>query len=212
MGIPSPWLSYHDPRVPIELARRLCLISTSSPTSIQEILAPITTIKSYSSGWLHILGGDGQLSFQYPGSTPTPVHDVPNLFVTGAVREFHLNFHTLDPGGCYLSRPLERLPALEALVLSEMRLPSGSLSALTKELILCPSLKTIAFFDCVVNSYTIKELEWIQAKRRDSTAAQLYRVVIVNNTNTLPDLQLIHWLRKFVPRVDIGVGKLPDLL
>ena len=46
----------------------------------------------------------------------------------------------------------------------------------------------------MVNSYTIKELEWIQAKRRDSTAAQLYRVVIVNNTNTLPDLQLIHWL------------------
>ena len=58
----------------------------------------------------------------------------------------------------------------------------------------------------------IRELGEVLEKRRGSTAVRLYRVVIVNNTLALPDLQLIHKLQKFVLRVDIGVGdQLPDL-
>ena len=140
------------------------------------------------------------------------MYDELRLFVTGAVREFHIRVYMLDPDDDRIPWLLRRLPALEALVLSETLLPSGSLSALAKEPILCHSLKIVAFFDCPVTEHTIKELEWMQAKRRDSTATRLYRVVIVNNTHSLPDLQLIHQLRKFAPRVDIGVGKLPDLL
>ena len=159
-----------------------------------------------------MFGGGGQLSFQNPKGALT-MYDGFNLFVTTAVREFHVNAHTLDPGGHYLSWPLKQLPALEALVLSETRLSSGSLSGLAKEPILCPSLRTIAFFDCMVTKDVVKELEEVLAKRRDSTAARLYRVVIINNTHSLPDLQLIHQLRKSVLRVDVGVGsELPDLL
>jgi len=101
---------------------------------------------------------------------------------------------------------------LEALILSESRLPPGSLAALAEGL-LCPSLKTIAFFDCKVTEDVIKELQEVLAKRRDSTAARLYRVVIVNATRPLPEPQLIYRLRGFVPRVDVGVGdELPALL
>ena len=79
--------------------------------------------------------------------------------------------------------------------------------------ILCPSLKTIAFFDCEINGGTIRELEVVLAERKKSAAARLHRVVILNNTRALQDLQSIHQLRKFVPCVDVGVGdKLPNLL
>ena len=44
----------------------------------------------------------------------------------------------------------------------------------------------------------IRELREILEKRRGSTAVRPYRVVIVNNTLALSDLQLIHRLQKFV--------------
>jgi len=181
----------------------------SPPTPIRDLLTPITTIK-YRYDSFHALG-EGQFSFQPSKHTPT-LYEGLGLFVTRTIRELHITY-ALDSGGIYLTWPMERLPALEALVLSEMHLPSGSLSALAKEGPLCPSLKTIAFFDCEVNEDVIKELEEVLAKRRDSTAARLYRVVIVNPTHALPNPQLIRRLKKFVLRVDVGVGdELPALL
>ena len=178
----------------------------SPPTSIQEFLNPITAIKCYPK-WLHIFGGDGQLSFQGSGTTKFDF----TLFDTGAVREFHAN---LDSDGESLAPQLRRLPALEALALSGTHLPPGLLSPLTEEPILCPSLKTVAFLDCkVTGKGIIKELEEVLAKRNVSTAARLYRVVIVNHTRALPDLQSILRLRNIVPHVDVGAGdELPDLL
>jgi len=184
----------------------------SPPTPIRDLLTPITAIKYRRSSDSSHVFGEGQFSFQ-PSKPSLTFYDVLNFFTTGAVREFHINIYTLDSDGIYLSWPLERLPALEALVLSEMHLPPGSLSALAKEDPLCPSLKTIAFFDCKVTEDVIKELEEVLAKRRNSTAARLYRVVIVNATRPLPDLQLIRRLRGFVPCVDVRVGdELPALL
>jgi len=184
-----------------------------TPTPIQQLLTPITTIKyHHSPRCLHVFSGDGQLSL-VSSKTPSTIYNEFDLFVAEAVREFHANISYIPPNSNHLSWPLERLPALEALVLSTARLDPGSLSALAEEPILCPSLKTIAFFDCEVTGDVIKELEEVLATRRHSTAARLYRVVIVSNTRALPDFQLIHQLRKFVPCVDVGVGdKLPDLL
>ena len=98
------------------------------------------------------------------------------------------------------------------LVLFKTHVFPGSLSVLAGKPILCPSLKIIAFFDCKVTEDVIRELGDVLEERRGSTVARLYRVVIVNNTLTLPDLWLIHKPREFVLRVDIGVGdQLPDL-
>ena len=177
------------------------------PTPIQQLLTPVTTIKyQYSPRWFQIFGGDGRLSFQ-SSRTPWTLYGEFNLFVTGTIREFHINiYHHLFPA-------LERLPALEALVFSRVDQFPGSLPELAEEPILCPSLKTIAFFDCGVTGDMIKGLEKVLEKRRDSTAARLHRVVIVNNTRALPDLQSIHQLQNFVPCVDVRVGnELPDLL
>ena len=177
------------------------------PTPIEQLLTPITTIKyHHSPRWFQVFGGDGRLSFQYPHTRSNTYVEF-NQFVTETTREFHTNIYH------HLSWPLERLPTLEALVLSGTTPFTGSLSALAEEPILCPSLKTIAFFDCEITEDVIEELERVLAKRRNSTAARLYRVVIVSKTQALPDIRLIHQLRKFVPRVDVGAGdELPDLL
>jgi hypothetical protein len=52
-------------------------------------------------------------------------------------------------------------------------------------------LKTITFFDCYIDSGTIKELEDVIAKRRDLMATWLYQVVIVSSIATPPDFMLI---------------------
>ena len=177
------------------------------PTPIQQLLTPVTTIKYQSSPrWFQIFSGEGRFSFQSP-KTPSGSYGEFHSFVTETTRELHVNiYHSLP----WL---LKRLPALEALVFSGVDRFPGSLSELATEPIPCPCLNTIAFFDCRVTVDTIKELEGVLEKRRDSTAARLYRVVIVNNTRALPDLQSIHRLQKFVPRVDVRAGnELPDLL
>ena len=109
--------------------------------------------------------------------------------------------------------PLGRLPALEALVIFRNNLGPGSLFPLAKDPGICPSLKTIAFFDCGVTQETISELERVLAKRERSNAARLHRVVIVNHTCDLPGIHLISRLRMLVSRVDVAVSdKLPELL
>jgi hypothetical protein len=54
----------------------------------------------------------------------------------------------------------------------------------------------------------------VVAKRKETTAARLYSVVIVaNSARALPDPEPIHRLRKSVPHVEVRVDdKLPDLL
>jgi hypothetical protein len=102
---------------------------------------------------------------------------------------------------------------LETLAFSKTVFPPGLLSALTQEPVLCPALRTIAFFDCDINSDIIKELGEAVTRRRDSTAARLHRVVIVSSTETPPNVKAIQQLRKSVPCVDVRVDdKLPDLL
>ena len=185
------------------------------PTPIQELLAPITTIKHMDAPkQIHLSGNNSSFIF-HSRPTPEKANEEFDLFATGAVLELHLGLHRPENRdlASYLPWALERLPALEVLTISRVPLCSGSLSALTKEPISCRSLKTVAFLGCEVTSEVITELEGISAKRKHSMAARLYRIVIVNNGHNLPDLRLVKQLRKFVPHVDVAVGdELPDLL
>ena len=112
-----------------------------------------------------------------------------------------------------LSGPLSQLPALETLVLVDfISFPYYSLDFLAEEPVLCPSLKTIAFFDCDLDQRVIGDLERVVAKGKEAAAAWLYRVVIVRRTGALPNHELIHRLRMSVPCVDARIDeKLPDL-
>jgi hypothetical protein len=184
----------------------------SPPTRIQELLTPITTIKyqnAPSSREFHLSGNNSLFSFRRQ-NVPFNLDPEFFLFTTTSVREFHAK---VSPSREALFRPLSRLPALETLVLLDVAsFPPHSLDFLAEEPVLCPSLKTIAFFDCDLGSRTIGELEEIVARRKNSTAAWLHRVVIVRRVGKLPDHKLIRRLRQSVPRVDARIDEeLPEL-
>jgi len=181
----------------------------SIATRIQELLFTISTIKTLSENGraaVQLYGGGSCFSF---GCARDLLDTFPQnfRFSTTAVREFHTGARGL------LGRQLSILPALETLVLVGVtHLPHNFLSFLVAEPVPCPSLKTIAFFDCGLDRRAIEDLEWLVAKRKESTAAWLYRIVIVGRTGPLPDHELIHRLRRSVPCVDAMIDeKLPDL-
>ena len=158
----------------------------------------MTTIKYMSSPvGLRLLGNDGSFSF-HSYTTPHNLYKELDLFATGTVRKFHLPQNRL-------SQVLEQLPALETLIISQGYPGPKFLSALAREPVLCPSLKTIAFLDCLMNYETVCGLEWVLAKREDSAAIRLQRVVIVNRMRDLPNHHLTSRLRSSVPCVDVRV-------
>ena len=124
---------------------------------VQDLLAPITTIKYLPNG-LRLSGNDRSVSSLSHLWLQDGYKEL-DLFDTDAVREFHLSPIYYD----YLSRPLGRLPGLEALVIPHSH--KGLLSGLAYEPALCPSLKTIAFLDYKVDYSTIDELRRVFVKR-----------------------------------------------
>jgi len=181
----------------------------SPPTPIQGLLAPIATIKCQDEpGVVQLYGNNSRFSFRCSGFRLDAYCGL-SLFSTTAVREFHVQTNSCHD----LSRALLRLPALETLVLVGVTTFSDdSFKFLAEEPVLCPSLKTIAFFDCNLCSRTIGELEGVVTRRKNSMAAWLHRVVIVRRAGKLPDSKLIHRLRQVVPRVDARIDEeLPDL-
>ena len=186
----------------------LRLYLPSPPTPIQRLLAPITTIKCRNEpGMVQLYGNNSCLSFRC-SKLVFGVYRSATTFSTTAVRELHVETSYFTN----MSWPLEKLPALETLIL--VGVTSFSLDFLAKEPIPCPSLKTIGFFDCNLDSdrTMIRELEGVVSKRKNSAAAWLHRVVIVCRFERLPSSTSIHRLRQFIPRVDVRIGEeLPDL-
>ena len=184
----------------------------SPPTSIRELLNPITTIKTQiTPREIHLFGNGSSFTFR-SSKAVIEAHAELMLFPSPAVREFHTDIHPFEYTDTRLSWMMESLPALETLAFSKTEFPPWLPSALTEEPVLCPALKTIAFFDCGIDSDILKELGEAIVKRKDLMAVRLYRVVIVNSTGMPPDLASIRELRKCVPCVEVRVDdKLPNL-
>ena len=210
------WISLHGgTHVEILCSRWSPLDSylPSPPTLVQKVLAPITVVKCQSNPWeFHVFGDNGSsFSFRYSGSLPW----MPELYLfpTAPVREFHVNSTpwTLTP--IFLILTLCQLPALETLVITNTTSwATGTFESLAGQPLLCPSLKTIAFFDCTLTLEAMKEFEGAVVKRKGLEAAWLYRVVIISSTGVLPDYTVIQQLRQHISYVDVRVDdKLPDL-
>ena len=183
----------------------------SPPTPIWELLAPITTVKTQVSPHeLHLFGNGTVFTFRSP-QAPLDVHQELALLPSATIRKFYANLHPLKYTNIELSKVLKALPRLKTLVFSNTVIPRGSLSALAEEPVLCPALKTIAFFNCSIHPNAIQELGEAIVRRRHLTVTRLRRVVIINNSLvTLPESESIQRLRKSIPRVDVGVNnKLP---
>ena len=182
----------------------------SSLSHIRELLHPISTVKTqWTPPMLQLSGNNSFLSLNALGRHPSPYSDI-SLFSTSNVHEFHVDIHPNVPTGDFLSRALEQLPALKILVVSR-NFPLRSLHILSAEPVLCPSLNTVAFFNCNMSEGLMKELGDVIIKRYDTFATRPYRVVIVNSTATPPNFRAIQQLRKSVPCVQVRVDdRLPD--
>ena len=174
------------------------------------MLAPITTMLCQNDPRaIQFYGSDSCLSFRC-SQFLFDIYSEFSLFPITTVQEFHVK---LDPYSD-LSCPLSQLPALETPVLFDIpALPTQTFAFPTEQPVLCPSLKTIAFFDCVLDLKAIGELEGGITGRKNSTAAWLHRIVIVRKSGALPDHKLILHLQNHVPYVDARIAdKLPDLM
>jgi hypothetical protein len=179
---------------------------------MRKLLHPISTIKTrYTPPMLHLSGNNSVLSLNALGCQLALYSGI-SQYSTAAVREFHLNIHPRSFTDNRLLWVLERLPALEILAIIETAFPLGAPRMLARKPLLCPSLKTIAFFNCGIPEGVIKELGNAIATRRDSFATQLYRVVIIDSTAVLPNLKVIQRLMRSVPCVEVRAdNELPDL-
>ena len=186
---------------------RLGSFLPSPPAPIQDLLAPGTSIKTRVTLHELRLFGNGSVFTFRPPSALLGVHPELSLFPSATIRELYTHIHPLKFYD--ISVMLELLPALETLAFSKTDFPFRLLPALISEPVLCPALRTIAFFNCEINTGTVKSLGEAITKRRDPTAA---RLVIVVSAETPPDLTSVESLRRFASCVEVRVGdELPDL-
>ena len=189
----------------------LCLPSPQTP--IQKVLTSITVMKFQATpGEIHVFGVNGLCSFRSPQSIFLWNIEL-RPFPTTSVREIHMNVAPWSLTPQFLAPLFAQLPALETLVIANSLFwATGTFEPLAGRPPLCPSLKTIVFFNCRLTPEALKEFEGVVARRKGSAAAWLYRVIIVGSTEAPPDYARIQQLRQHVPCVDVRVDdKLPDL-
>ena len=158
---------------------------------VQKSSSQIIAIRfRYSPRDLRVFGTNDCFSFRSPNS---PTQDLEfYLFATTSVREFHMNVAPCALTPALLAQPLSQLPALEILVFTSVtRWVTGAFNSLAGQPLLCPSLKTIAFFDRILTPEVVGELRGVVVKRKGLAAAWLYRVVIFSSTGVLPNYALI---------------------
>ena len=184
----------------------------SPPTPIQDALTPAIAIQyRYTPREFSVFGSIGSFSFR--SSSSTLLGPEVYLFTATSVREFHVHIAPWVLSPTFFTWLLPQFPVLETLVIENCTLwATGAFDSLAGEQLLCPSLKTIAFFNCILTPAVMEELEGMVVRRMGLAATWLYQVVIVSSTGVLPDHTLIQQLRQHVPCVDVRVdNKLPDL-
>ena len=181
------------------------LLNLSSPTFIE--------YRSYPRS-IQLSGPNGKFSSQtqLALSREDPFVELP-LLPLAHVREFRLIHRLPEKTGRTLS-PLvldqSSFPALEILAVNCETSVSHLFSALFSNPSSPPALKTLAFMDCDLTKNFMEELTQYASKRKDTTSAWLYKVVIVHTDGVFPSLTAIRKLREHVSVVDVRIDtKLP---
>jgi hypothetical protein len=138
------------------------------------------------------------------------------LFSLANVREFRLKHHTpkrLRPSPNFPVFDLASFPVLETLAVECDTDVLRFLSALVQNPSASPSLKTLAFLNCIITEDFMEKLVRFASDRKNTAAAGLHHVVIVDEDGRFPSAALIRALGKHVPVVDVRFGtKLPTEL
>lgn len=150
---------------------------------------------------IQLLGPGGSFSYEGLVNTEGPFGEFPLLPLTG-IRELHL-----EGRGSWILRQfrLSCFPSLEVLAVDG----SSKVSLLTPVLpdpASSPSLKTVAFLDCVITDDFMAQLAQVALDRKNASAP-LNRVVIMNSGGEFPAAASVERLRGCVSVVEVLGGR-----
>ena len=180
-------------------------ILSDIPTTHLSNLSSSTSLVYWSPDrevWLN--GPNGSLSYSHKRSRDrdlfqgVPFIGFPALPLTN-VQEFCLA-HSESP---IMFHP-PSFPTLETFTIEGGADLSHLLSALFSNPSASPLLKTLKFWDCTPTEKFMEELTQFASDRKDTTSAQLDRVMIIHRDGKLPSTDSIRRLGRHVPVVDVG--------
>ena len=184
------------------------LLSDASTAHLSNLPSPaFLEYQSYPRN-IRLRGPNGSFSFSCRPSTGSPFEEFPLLTLTH-VREFRLTHHTPQRLRSSHNPPVfnpPSFPALETLAIESDIDLLQFLSALLPNPSVLPSLKTLAFFNCVISEDLMEKLTQFALDRARTASARLHHVVIVHEDGRFPTAASVHALEKHVPIVDIRFG------
>ena len=206
--------------IALQRGAHLEISSLDQNTGLNDILPDISTshlsnlpsptfleYQSYPRN-IRLHGRNGGFSFSCSPYSGIPFVEFPSLPLT-AVREFRLEHHTPGRLRSSLSPPVFNpsfFPSLETFAVECDTDVLHFLSALLPNHSALPSLKTLAFLNCVITEDFTQRLTKYAYNRGETTLAKLYQVVIVHKDGKLPSAASIHALGRYVPVVDVRFG------
>ena len=181
------------------------LLSVISMTHLSNLQSPTRMEYHPDRRTIRLLGPNGSLSFVARG-LENPFPRLPPPCITD-VQTFRLVRRPTRSQTSDIIFSPSSLPALETLVIECEVTLSHLFSTLFSNPPSSPRLKTIAFLDCDLDEDFMKELTQFAFNRKNTASAWLYRVVIINSKGILPRFACIDALGRYVPVVDVRVGK-----
>lgn len=162
---------------------------------------------------IRLHGPNGTFSFNNFDGLDGLFLEFPVLPPLTDIREFRFIHRTslIPPPGPELSHQLTSFSALETLAIEcdiECNTDlSDALSPLISSNSDHPSLKTLAFLNCVITNSFMEGLTRFASNRKYTPLAGLHRVVIVHRDGKFPSAASIRALQMMVPVVDVRFGR-----
>ena len=179
------------------------VLSGISTTHLSNLLSPTFMQYRVRPRAIELRGPNGAASFFSNRGKGIPFEEFPR-FPLADIRWFHL-----DICGKGLVHRLPSFPALETFII-EGGTDLSHLSALLLNPSASPSLKTLAFLDCVLTEEFTGELIQFASDRKNTDSAWLHHVAIIHRNGTFPSIASIRKLEECVPVVDVRIAtKLP---
>ena len=183
------------------------VLSGISTTHLSNLQSPAVVRYCAKPMIIELLGPNGTASFanNYAGSD-VPFVEFPQLPLT-TIRRFDLNTRKWKsiqpPPGPRALHHLSFFPTLETFTVEGETNLSHLLSTLLSNPSALPSLKTLAFLDCVLTEEFMEELIRFSSDRKNTASTWLHRVLLVDQDGEFPSAASIHRLECIVTIVDV---------
>ena len=157
---------------------------------------------------IQLRGRNGSFAYSCSPCSDASFIEFPSLPLAD-IREFRFEHRAPGRLRTSLSPPVfdpSFFPSLETLAIECDIEVLHFLSALLPSPSTLPSLKTLAFLNCVITEEFMEKLTKYACDRQGTALARLYQVVIVQKDGIFPSATLIHALGRHVPVVDVRFG------